>query len=395
VIQKFRILNFKAFRDQLLPMSPLTLLTGLNGSGKSSVLQALLLLRQSFDQGLLQKNRLALNGGLLRLGTRQDALFEGANFEGAEEDPARIGFELTSYLSGKSVLQRWDFLFASRDDRVSREVSTERAPVEPVSVFGPGFRFLSAERIGPRLTYAMADNDLDSVGIGVQGEWVAQYLAAAKEQPVSVVQCRHPEAVADHLLNQTEAWMAEFSPGLRIEVEADPARDSVSLRYRFETQRGIQRGERREIRRELSNSYRATNVGFGISYTLPVVVAILAAKPGDLILLEAPEAHLHPRGQSKLGQLLSRAASGGVQVIAETHSDHVMNGVRVAVHQGLISPDAAAFLYFQWDPKAEEGTPTVRTVLMDKDGRVEEWPDGFFDEMDRSLETLLTPRHAS
>ena len=76
----------------------------------------------------------------------------------------------------------------------------------------------------------------------------------------------------------------------------------------------------------------------------------------------------------------------------ETHSDHVMNGVRVAVHEGLISPDTAAFLYFRWDPKAEDGTPTVRTVLMDKYGRVEDWPEGFFDEMDRSLETLLTPK---
>lgn len=377
MIKQFRILNFKAFRDQLLPVSPLTLLTGLNGSGKSSVLQALLVLRQSFDQGLLQKNRLALDGGLLRLGTRQDALFEGAN-----DDPARIGFELTSHFSGRSMFQRWDFVFASKDDRVSIETSTEPPAIEPQSIFGSGFRFLSAERVGPRLTYGMADSDLDSVGLGVQGEWTAQYLAASEHQPIAVLQCQHPEAVANHLLSQVEAWMGEFSPGLRIEMQADPTRDSVSLRYRFEARRGV------------SNSFRATNVGFGISYTLPVVVAVLAARPGDLILLEAPEAHLHPRGQSKLGQLLSRAASGGVQIILETHSDHVMNGVRVAVHEGLISPDAAAFLYFRWDPKSEEGTPTVRRVSMDRDGRVEDWPEGFFDEMDHSLEILLTPKQA-
>ena len=70
MIKQFNIANFKAFRDQPLSLSPLTLLTGLNGSGKSSVLQALLVLRQSFDQGLLQVNRLALDGALLRLGTR-------------------------------------------------------------------------------------------------------------------------------------------------------------------------------------------------------------------------------------------------------------------------------------------------------------------------------------
>jgi predicted ATPase len=182
--------------------------------------------------------------------------------------------------------------------------------------------------------------------------------------------------------------MGEFSPGLRIEVEADPSRDAVNLRYKFEMRRGIQRGERREIRRELSNPYRATNVGFGISYTLPVVVAVLAARPGDLILLEAPEAHLHPRGQSRLGQLLARAASGGVQVIAETHSDHVINGVRVAVHDGLIPPEMAGFLYFHWDPNAEEGTPVVRRVLVDSDGRLEDWPEGFFDQIENDLSNL-------
>lgn len=376
MIKQFNISNFKAFRNQLLSLSPLTLLTGLNGSGKSTVLQALLVLRQSFDQGLLQQNRLALDGGLLRLGTFQDALFEGAN-----ED--RIGFELTSWIAKKSFFHQWNFVFASKDDRVSKETPHwSPSSIEPLGIFGPGLRFLSAERIGPRLTHGMADNDLASVGLGVQGEWVAQYLAAGESQPISVLQCQHPGAVANRLLNQVEAWMGEFSPGLRIEVQADPTRDSVSLRYKFEARRGI------------SNSFRATNVGFGISYTLPVVVAVLASRPGDVILLEAPEAHLHPRGQSKLGQLLARAASGGVQVIAETHSDHVMNGVRVAVHEGLISPDEASFLYFRWDPKAEDGTPTVRTVLMDRHGRVEDWPEGFFDEMDRSLETLLTPKKA-
>ena len=116
MIKQFNIANFKAFRDQPLSLSPLTLLTGLNGSGKSSVLQALLVLRQSFDQGLLQVNRLASDGALLRLGTRQDALFEGAN-----EDPPRIGFELTSYMPEKSFSHRWSFEFDSKDDRMSKK----------------------------------------------------------------------------------------------------------------------------------------------------------------------------------------------------------------------------------------------------------------------------------
>jgi predicted ATPase len=192
----------------------------------------------------------------------------------------------------------------------------------------------------------------------------------------------HPEAVSKKLLSQVEAWMGEFSPGLRIEVEDDPNRDTVSLRYKFEERRGV------------SNSFRATNVGFGISYTLPVLVAILSAERGDVVLLEAPEGHLHPRGQSRLGELLARAASSGLQLVVETHSDHVMNGVRIAVHQGIISPDVAQFLYFQWDPRKQDGATTVRRVGLDAHGRLEDWPEGFFDEIDRSLEILLTAKPA-
>jgi predicted ATPase len=138
--------------------------------------------------------------------------------------------------------------------------------------------------------------------------------------------------------------------------------------------------------------YRPTNVGFGVSYTLPIVLAILAARPGDLLLLEAPEAHLHPRGQVKIGELMALAAEAGVQIIVETHSDHVLNGVRIAVHQRVIQPDNTAFFYFQWDTKRADGATSVRRLTVDSKGRMEDWPPGFFDETDRSLEVLLGPQ---
>ncbi len=376
MMRRLRIENFKAFRGQSLELAPLTLLTGLNGSGKSSVLQALLVLRQSFDQGLLQMGKLALDGSLVRLGTFQDALFESASDE-------RLAFELTEDIDGQVSRQRWDFTFGSRDDRVSAESANSQPTIEPRFVFGPRFRFLSAERIGPRINYGIPDTELSIAGLGTQGEWTAQYLAVNKDRPVVLHACTHPGAVSKRLLSQVEAWMGEFSPGLRIEVEDVPMRDAVSLRYKFEERRGV------------SNSFRATNVGFGISYTLPVLVAILSAEPGDVVLLEAPEGHLHPRGQSRLGELLARAASSGLQLVVETHSDHVMNGVRVAVHQGIVCADVAEFLFFQWDPKKQDAATTVRKITLDADGRLEDWPDGFFDEMDRNLEILLTTRPPS
>ena len=80
----------------------------------------------------------------------------------------------------------------------------------------------------------------------------------------------------------------------------------------------------------LADRMRPTNMGFGVSYALPVITAGLLAPAGSLLVVENPEAHLHPAGQSRVGRFLAHLAASGVQVVAETHSDHVLNGVRLA-----------------------------------------------------------------
>ena len=113
---------------------------------------------------------------------------------------------------------------------------------------------------------------------------------------------------------------------------------------------------------------------------LPVILALLSP-PGTLCLIENPEAHLHPRGQTKLAELAARAAKAGVQVFAETHSDHFIDGVRIAVRDGLITPGDAEFHYFE-----REGNMTVVTsIQVDADGRLSRWPSGFFDQYDDNL----------
>src|SRR5436853_896359 len=100
MIHMLRLQNYKCFEDQSLEFGFLTLLSGLNGTGKSSVLQALLLLRQSYQQNLLQTIGLALNGDLIHIGTARDALFEGA-----KEDV--IGFDVI--LGDSTIKERWRF----------------------------------------------------------------------------------------------------------------------------------------------------------------------------------------------------------------------------------------------------------------------------------------------
>jgi predicted ATPase len=115
----------------------------------------------------------------------------------------------------------------------------------------------------------------------------------------------------------------------------------------------------------------------------------LVAKPGDLIIIENPEAHLHPSAQSKIGKLLALAAQNGVQVIIETHSDHVLNGIRVMIHGddvlGKVNADIFKTHFFYLDGDAQE-----RRVLNAKPGgKLTGWPAGFFDEWENNLRTLV------
>jgi len=93
-----------------------------------------------------------------------------------------------------------------------------------------------------------------------------------------------------------------------------------------------------------------------------------------------------------MGELISRAAAAGAQVVVETHSDHVLNGVRVAVHGGIIEPESVALHYFTRVEEEGRVHSSVESPVIDRNGRLDKWPEGFFDEWDKSLERLLVPK---
>ncbi|KAB8314158.1 DUF3696 domain-containing protein [Tolypothrix campylonemoides VB511288] len=366
MISSLRLKNFKAFEDQLLEFRHFTLLSGLNSTGKSSVLQALLLLRQSYQQDLLPEIGLALNGEFVCIGTAQDALFEGA-----QDDS--IGFELVLEDDRKGI---WVFNYNQKADVLALTSQPTPTDIYKSSLFSDDFHYLQAERIGPRTYFEISDFQVRQHGqLGTQGEYTPHFLSIYRDKDIFHGNLNHPKAKSWNLTNQVEAWMGEVSPGTRIEIKSNPDMDLVSFQYSY----------------GLSNPYRATNVGFGITYILPIIVAVLASKPGTLILIENPEAHLHPKGQAKMGELLALAASCGIQVVIETHSDHVLNGLRLAVHGGKLDPKNVQLHYFQRQEKQGQAFTEVVSPHIDRNGRIDKWPEGFFDEWEKSLDALLEP----
>ncbi|MBF0628321.1 MAG: DUF3696 domain-containing protein [Magnetococcales bacterium] len=361
--------NFKCFPHESFRLSSLNLLTGINGTGKSSVLQSLLLLRQSFEMGVLTREGLAVNGPLVRLGTAKDIFFEDA-----KEDFIEICLE---EVGGVSNVFRYSY--DPLRDFLQTILPTDR-PLEALSkinLFSDQFHYLHAERSGPRQAFPMSDQHVRvHRQVGVDGEFTGHFLDLYRDQKVQPA-LKHPQAKSASLLAQVETWLGEVSPGVEIRLEPHADMDLIKLGFAFVG------------RHQKTGDFRATSVGFGLSYVLPILVAILSSSPGALILLENPEAHLHPRGQAKMGELLARAAAAGIQLIVESHSDHILNGIRIAVRKGILAPEHAAFFFFSRIESDSRIASKVEKPTLDRDGRMDHWPDGFFDEWEKSLECLF------
>lgn len=371
MIQRLQLTNFKCFEELDLACAPLNLLCGLNGMGKSSVMQALLVLRQSFESGELASGHLVLGGDRTDLGTGSDVLFEDA-----EEN--LVGFEL--HVEG---LDSWrqSFAYSRTGDHLSA-IGSGSGDIVPsswcdVPPFGGDFANVEAERIGPRKSYPLSEVLARRRNLGGRGEYALNYLTTHQDDLLGAKDPRRADSAGRRLVEIVDHWLQDVSPGAHLHLEPVQAADAVIAGFTFDRPDDV-----------ASQRHRATNVGFGLSYTLPVVLALLMPA-GTLSLVENPEAHLHPRGQTRLAELAVRSARAGLQVFIETHSDHFLDGVRVAVHEGLIAPTDVRIHYFE--------RPDGRTVVdssprLDSDGRLSHWPQGFFDQHEENLAKLLAPR---
>ena len=373
MLESLALSNFKAFKYQDIQLRPLTLLAGLNGMGKSSVMQSLLLLRQSYKQRTLTNGQgigLVLNGELVQLGTGRDVLFD-------EADQDEIGFTLR--LAGQ--IAQWRFAYDRQADvLLHMPESVVPQSIYESNLFNDNIHYLEAERVGPRTSFEMADFVVrEHKQMGTKGQYASHFLYQYRNIKIRKM-LHHPDGRSATLEAQVTAWMGDVSPGTVIRVEGYEDMDLMRLAFGFE--RADTTGDVRY--------YRSTNVGFGLTYTLPVLLALLSSPAGALVLLENPEAHLHPRAQSRIGELIARAAAAGIQVIVETHSDHILNGIRVAVKHGLTSADDVAMHFFQRpvDDSESKGVEVV-SPQVDRDGRLDTWPENFFDEYAKNLRNLI------
>jgi predicted ATPase len=213
-----------------------------------------------------------------------------------------------------------------------------------------------------------------------QGELLGNFLYAYRAEPTfNYIELKDNPI---SLIEQVIYWEQQISTGITIDVQPKPDKTGFRIIY----------GSKGAEGKKSIENLRAENVGFGVSYSLSVVTALLSARPGALIMIENPEAHLHPDGQAKLAELMCLVAQRGVQVIAETHSDHIINGVLVNCKRfekegrGIDRENVSIYYFSGQD---ENHAVQYEEVKVLEDGKIEFQPFGFFDRIEKDIDYLL------
>lgn len=379
MITEYNLCNFKIHDRTNLDLGRVTLLTGMNGMGKSSVIQSMLLLRESYLKKDLPK----------QLSLRGDSFYVGSSSGVINWNPVDNSRQLSIGMTvGKAIDEKLfdcQFVFDyPENDRSFLQLSDTGSSfdynrLETIPLFNKDFQYLSAFRYGPLESYQSEERTVDeqrqiSKSMG-RGEYGIYFLERFGSENIPIEALNYnPESETDlSLKKQVELWLNEIAARTSLKIDRSGDRYALKLAYK----------------RQGRAPYwvDAINTGFGISYTMSLLTAILSARPGALILLENPEAHIHPGAQAGLMRLVSLAAANGVQFVIETHSDHIVNGALVGLKRNVLKPNDVSVYYFERD--METNNACAHKLEISEESRIDHGPDGFFTQMRTDLEILF------
>lgn len=376
MIKEITLINYKCFQEQDFELSDINLFFGLNGRGKSSVLQSILLMGQS----ALETNSLmdlVISSSFLTLGDFNDIKSTISNESFVKfkfkTDMEKMGsfsfkytnnpklldrgllkeFELNGIKSSEELISDGTESFSSDSDKSINYKDDSRI----LNIF-KNIHYISADRIGPRLyvnKFGVANLDKT----GSRGENSINILSSysGKLNEIFFINQEKPQ----NLTELCQMWLSYIFDGANIKVNND-SESVLALKINSKNNERL---------------YKSVNVGFGYSYVLSIVLTCLLSKENDILIFENPEAHLHPKAQSRLTHLFARLAENKVQLFIESHSEHILNGLRVAVasKSSRIDKDMVSSYFFDENFQVEK-------LNIDHKGFISNWPKDFFDQTD-------------
>jgi hypothetical protein len=409
-ISRIAVRGFKSIADeQQIELRPLTLLAGANSSGKSSLMQPLLLLKQTLEAPS-DPGPLLLDGPNVRFTSTDQLLSQIPGQPKKSEFAVRMELPKGRYLetvfkrekaSGFEV-NRMNFYYGRRDLQLVPNMSDEevlkilptalrafhtRAVMKSESLFWSVQRercFLSFALSSRRTGYVIALGSVSPPTSNFVPHLQSMiHLPGLRGNPQRTYAKRatgplFPGVFQDYVASIVTQWQSKRDPRLS---ELGTALEDMGLTWKVEaqpvddTQVELRVGRLpHSIRGGAHDLVSIADVGFGVSQSLPVLVALIVAEPGQVVYLEQPEMHLHPRAQRRLAHVLADAANRGVIVVAETHSALLLREVQTLVATDKLSTDKVKL---HWVQRQEDGRSVVTPAELDENGAYGDWPEDF------------------
>lgn len=355
MIQSIHIQNFKSIENQVFNFKPLTILAGANSSGKSSVIQAILFYVCE------NNNHMLLSSYLQCLGVQNDLLYVKAKANKCSILPT---------INGKKLLPI-EMVFEKKTRKENDDELLNNARLSPI--FEQDIYYMSANRIGQEDLSHLQDD----IKCGINGEYVLGFYESCKNTRLNNDKLISKNAVSEAFNAQVSFWLYKILDSNLMLTTQIVGNTMVKVSYQ---------------NFDLENNMHVSpfNLGAGVSYLTKILILGLSLKEGDILIVENPEVHLHPKAISKFSEFFIFLANGGVQVILETHSEHIINKMRYFVFKKQISKDDIQIYYREgFDVPFEPIQINERGKYIDKNCEIIEFPTGFFDsDLDELLEIM-------
>lgn len=330
MIKRIRIQALKSIQKLDVECSRLNLIVGTNSSGKSTFLQSLLLDAQNGSE------KFGLNGPVISLGEfREVRNFHMPNdnikieLHDECEKPAYIIFEENSSIHVSGYDEIRDSLVADIYSLGDFDDSSSTMHLD----YQLGFHYLSCHRLGVQDIYKKNLNSEDEFGI--EGEYTLAYLLKHGPEEIDENLVYDKSTYTGTLLDQVNYWLEKI---VGTTVLLNELKKTNYFQVLYNNNPAIKNSE---------NLYcRPINVGSGISYLISILIMCLGSNYDDVLVIENPEIHLHPKAQSNLCEFFYFISSNNRQVFIETHSDHIFNGIRAGIATKQMEADRIAVNFF-------------------------------------------------
>ncbi len=341
MIKKIQITGFKCFNYAELSLKNFTLLAGNNSMGKTTVLQSIF--------AMLQNGKNPFRGEYMNIGKPvelQNAM------TGSREIEIKMQYERCG------MVKEWKKTISQSQMAESGDADDKLKVI-----------YCSADRIGVEDTYQKYLGDI--ISIGKNCEYVFHYLNIHDEDPLDMEKDFIYDAESKLTFGgQVDYWLNQIM-GYRIKAREIEKAELIQVLYSNE---------------RMVFEMRPQNIGTGVTYIAEIVVAALSCNIGDLLIIENPEIHLHPSGQAQLVKFLAFLAQYGVQVIVETHSDHIYNGIRKSIRLDEIENENVSIYFFAQN---EDGCSVPVNIPINSEGKALVYEDGLFDQINKDLDVIL------